>query len=80
MVLDGVMVIIACLCLTIMHPGIGIGRKKWAQASFPFRLGRERPTLEDNVEITEREAPKPKMAKYRSGITAEEKYVGEVRE
>jgi hypothetical protein len=35
MILDGVMVIIACTCLTVMHPGIGFGNK-WAEAKFPF--------------------------------------------
>ncbi|KAF8861352.1 RTA1-domain-containing protein [Acephala macrosclerotiorum] len=36
MILDGVMVIIACTCLTVLHPGIGFGHK-WKQANFPFR-------------------------------------------
>lgn len=27
MVFDGVMVILACTCLTVMHPGIGLGGK-----------------------------------------------------
>ena len=35
MVLDGVMVIIACTCLTVFHPGIGFG-DRWAEAKFPF--------------------------------------------
>lgn len=35
MILDGVMVIIACISLTIMHPGIGFG-KKWADSKFSF--------------------------------------------
>jgi hypothetical protein len=36
MVLDGVMVLIASACLTIMHPGIGFANK-WAASSFKFR-------------------------------------------
>jgi hypothetical protein len=35
MILDGVMVITACTCLTVMHPGIGFGNE-WAEAKFPF--------------------------------------------
>ena len=35
MVLDGVMVILACTCLTILHPGIGFG-DRWVEAKFPF--------------------------------------------
>ncbi|RFU26563.1 hypothetical protein B7463_g9789, partial [Scytalidium lignicola] len=35
MVLDGVMVIIACLCMTIMHPGYAFA-KRWNEAKFPF--------------------------------------------
>lgn len=35
MVLDGVMVIIACVCMTVLHPGIGFG-DRWAEAKFPF--------------------------------------------
>ena len=34
-VLDGVMVLLACISLTVMHPGIGFG-DEWAQADFPF--------------------------------------------
>ncbi|PVH76683.1 hypothetical protein DL98DRAFT_550980 [Cadophora sp. DSE1049] len=41
MVLDGVMVIIACLCLTVMHPGIGVGKQKWKEAEFSLIPGRE---------------------------------------
>jgi hypothetical protein len=52
MILDGVMVIIACTCLTVMHPGIGFGNK-WAEAKFPFRkkveTNRERETEEEVV-------------------------------
>jgi hypothetical protein len=37
MVLDGTMVIIACLALTIFHPGRGFGRV-WDEANFTFLL------------------------------------------
>jgi hypothetical protein len=37
MVLDGVMVLIASTCLTVMHPGIGFGKAGWAAAKFRFR-------------------------------------------
>lgn len=36
MVLDGVMVLIATICMTVMHPGYAFG-KHWNDASFPFR-------------------------------------------
>jgi len=36
MVLDGTMVIISCLALTIVHPGVGFGRV-WQEANFSFR-------------------------------------------
>ena len=40
MILDGVMVILACLSLSILHPGIGFGNK-WGDAKFPFRIRKE---------------------------------------
>lgn len=39
MVLDGVMVILATICLTICHPGYGFG-KRWNDAGFPFRISK----------------------------------------
>lgn len=36
MVLDGVMVLIASMCMTAMHPGYGF-EKRWNDARFPFR-------------------------------------------
>jgi hypothetical protein len=35
MLLDGVMVLTATTCMTVMHPGYAFG-KRWADASFPF--------------------------------------------
>lgn len=35
MILDGVMVILATICLTICHPGYGFERR-WNEARFPF--------------------------------------------
>jgi hypothetical protein len=35
MVLDGCMVIIACSCMTFMHPGYAF-QKRWNDAKFPF--------------------------------------------
>jgi hypothetical protein len=35
MVLDGVMVITACVCMTVLHPGIGFG-DRWSEAKFQF--------------------------------------------
>lgn len=36
MVLDGVMVLIACISLSVMHPGFGFSRAGWAAATYPF--------------------------------------------
>lgn len=36
MVLDGVMVILACLTLTIAHPGWAFGKQGWAASQYPF--------------------------------------------
>lgn len=41
MILDGVMVILACLFLTIWHPGYGFG-KRWNEAGFRFRTSKAR--------------------------------------
>jgi hypothetical protein len=35
MILDGAMVIIACICMTVMHPGFGF-EKRWNEARFSF--------------------------------------------
>src|SRR4051812_26834414 len=43
MILDGTMVIISCLALTIVHPGRGFG-SVWKEANFTFRTKNE--TLE----------------------------------
>lgn len=37
MVLDGVMVILASICMTVWHPGYGFA-KRWNDAKFPFRI------------------------------------------
>ncbi|KAG9250058.1 RTA1 like protein-domain-containing protein [Emericellopsis atlantica] len=39
MILDGVMVILASLCLTIWHPGYGFG-KRWNETGFRFRTSK----------------------------------------
>lgn len=43
MILDGVMVILAATCLTVVHPGYGFD-KRWNEAKFPFRFGRAKKT------------------------------------
>jgi hypothetical protein len=37
MVLEGAMIAIASIALTIMHPGFGFGRKAWAEGDWSFR-------------------------------------------
>ena len=39
MVLEGVMVIIACLCLTLLHPAVCF-QGAWHEANFTFRTSR----------------------------------------
>lgn len=53
MVLDGVMIILACTSLTVMHPGVGLGHK-WAEAKFPF--GKRRVALENEQTVVENES------------------------
>lgn len=36
MILEGAMVVIACICLTAFHPGVCFGGK-WDQVNFKFR-------------------------------------------
>lgn len=36
MILDGVMVILACITLTVFHPGRVFGTKRWGEADYPF--------------------------------------------
>lgn len=43
MVLDGVMVILACTCLTVLHPGFGF-EGRWHEADFKFRTSKNRVT------------------------------------
>ncbi|KAH8815992.1 RTA1 like protein [Xylogone sp. PMI_703] len=46
MILDGVMVIIACFCLTILHPGRGF-QKRWNDAKFPFVYNKKAENSQD---------------------------------
>jgi hypothetical protein len=39
MVLEGVMIVIACLCLTLLHPAICF-QGAWHEANFQFRTSR----------------------------------------
>ena len=41
MILDGMMVIIACITLTVMHPGVGFGNV-WQEANFSFRTSKDK--------------------------------------
>ncbi|KAK1716714.1 hypothetical protein CaCOL14_011683 [Colletotrichum acutatum] len=41
MILDGTMIILACSCLTIFHPGYGFG-KRWNEAKFRFRTSKSK--------------------------------------
>ncbi|KAI6780466.1 uncharacterized protein J7T54_002864 [Emericellopsis cladophorae] len=48
MILDGVMVILASLCLTIWHPGYGFG-KRWNETGFRFRTSKAKVNEEETV-------------------------------
>jgi hypothetical protein len=37
MILEGAMIAIASIALTVMHPGFGFGRKAWAEGDWSFR-------------------------------------------
>ncbi|KAF5009328.1 hypothetical protein FDECE_4426 [Fusarium decemcellulare] len=50
MILDGVMVILACISLTVCHPGPGFGYR-WNEAGFRFRTSKAKAHME--------EAPQP---------------------
>jgi len=54
MVLDGVMIILACLCLSIWHPGHGFGGR-WNEAKFRFRNSKNKV---DQEEVAEAAAPR----------------------
>jgi hypothetical protein len=45
MILDGVMVILASICMTVWHPGYGF-QKQWNNAGFRFRI----PKIADDEE------------------------------
>jgi hypothetical protein len=70
MVLDGVVVIIICTCLTIFHPGIGFG-DPWAEAKFPFGQA----VVESDLEVVVEDAGREKL-----GSTGKEGTVVELRE
>ncbi|KAI5463881.1 RTA1 like protein-domain-containing protein [Mariannaea sp. PMI_226] len=53
MILDGVMVILASLSLTICHPGYGFG-KRWNEAKFRFRTSK---TKGDHEEVSQTVTP-----------------------
>lgn len=68
MVLDGVMIIISCTCLTVMHPGIGFG-DKWTASKFTFR---ERAA-------TDREAAEEPIREERLAEVSEQDLVAEIK-
>ncbi|KAM5354557.1 hypothetical protein ACJ41O_001204 [Fusarium nematophilum] len=49
MILDGTMVILASLCLTIWHPGYGFGRR-WNEAGFRFRTCKTKADQEETAQ------------------------------
>jgi hypothetical protein len=67
MVLDGVVVIITCTCLTIFHPGIRFG-DRWAEAKFPFGQA----VVESDPEVVVEDAGREKLGSTgKEGTTME---------
>jgi hypothetical protein len=52
MILEGAMVLIACICLTVFHPGVAFGGR-WKEANFRLRIdGKDRMKFEQEDEKT----------------------------
>jgi len=65
MVLDGVVVIITCTCLSIFHPGIRFG-DRWAEAKFPFGQA----VVESDPEVVVEDAGREKLRSTRKEGTS----------
>jgi hypothetical protein len=50
MILDGTMVIIACITLTVMHPGFAFGAV-WQEANFTFRVKKKKREIGTELEV-----------------------------
>jgi hypothetical protein len=55
MVLEGAMIIIASVALTVMHPGFGFGKQAWEEGDWHFREHQERHFLKGGFPMTREE-------------------------
>lgn len=68
MILDGTMIILACSCLTIFHPGYGFG-KRWNEAKFRFRASKSKFNQEETSQTitpgsSEKAAPETSAERF----------------
>lgn len=56
MILDGVMIMIACFTFSILHPGYGFTRAGWAAAAYPFVNTSEEGRAKDKARQERQEA------------------------
>lgn len=58
MILDGTMVILACICMTVLHPGLGFGGRggKWREVRFGFGKGKNHKGGEEGVGVVSAES------------------------
>jgi hypothetical protein len=60
MVLEGVMIIIACLCLTLLHPAVCF-QGAWHEANFVFRTSKDRSNSKDRMISDEESQNNPSL-------------------
>jgi hypothetical protein len=48
LILEGTMILVACLCLTIYHPGIAF-QGRWADADFSMKRRKDKSDSEEDV-------------------------------
>lgn len=68
MVLEGAMVVIACISLTVFHPGVSFGGK-WDQGNFKFR-----PLKQGSVEMTNGQRSAGRETQYESDNSLKDPY------
>lgn len=76
MVLEGAMVIIACIALTVFHPGVAFGGK-WDQANFKFRAIKQQGLEQTTVpawEMTSDQRSAGRETAYESDTSLKDRY------
>jgi hypothetical protein len=62
MILEGAMIIIASVALTVMHPGIGFGKEAWKAGDWHFRTRKEGDTMGEMSAAGAKSGSKSSMA------------------